>query len=512
MSSSSLKDHYETGISSDSKSPSELEASVGAAEDRFASIDRKALMRRVDIAILPWTLLTYMVVRLDLNNINNAGTLNKETGHSLKQMLDLDAQQWAWVVACFYYTYMFIEPPATLLVKKYSPSTWLARIMVSWGAVMACMAAVKNYGGLITCRVLLGLLEGSFFPAIIFQWSFWYLPSEMAPRVLYLYIANVSSGGFSGLIAYGISYANSKTIAGWQVLFITEGLLTVALGIGTYFILPDWPSTSKWLTPLQREYLETHLHKDSPKLKGKTFDWTEIRAMLADPTFFLFTGFWACWSVSAWGASTMQTFLILDLGVADSRGTQLLQLPPAATGVMICLVSALLIRKFHVSPFLCALGIVGGAFISFIVLLKAPQAGVRFAALCVITGSAPSAYACLWPRRVASLRGTSAAALGVGLLNAISQFSGILGPQLWRTDYAATRYANSCKAAIAFTGAAFLIVCALWYLMEGNISWSPYLRTHVLAQTQLTDADKEAEARGETVGAGAGDGEKQLQR
>lgn len=106
--------------------------------------------------------------------------------------------------------------------------------------------------------------------------------------------------------------------------------------------------------------------------------------------------------------------------------------------------------------------------------------------------------ACLWARRVASLRGASASALGIGLLNAVSQFSGILGPQLFRTDYA-PRYHNSIIASLVFVGGAFLSVLASWYLMEADLSWSPFLQSHVLSQTQINAGDEEAGARGETV-------------
>ncbi|GAA5866147.1 hypothetical protein JCM8547_000613 [Rhodosporidiobolus lusitaniae] len=503
MSGSYKEDKFaiESPSSSQSRSPSvvDVEAHLGF-DDKYASINRKKLLRKMDWHILPYVMLTYMVVRLDLNNINNAGTLNKETGHSLKQVLNLNAKQWANVIMVFYFPYMVSEPLCTPLVKKTSPSIWLTRIMVSWGAVMTCMAAVTNYGGLLTCRVLLGLFEGSYFTSIVYHWSFWYTPAEMAPRILYLYVANSSSGGFSGLLAYGISFTNGK-LYGWQWLFIIEGLITVFLGVGMWFILPDWPSTSKWLTPLEQEYIVAHLHKDAPKTTDKTWDWPQIKRMLADPTFFTFTLFWMCWSVSAWGASTMQTFLLLDLGLSGSAVTQLLQIPPAATGVMMCIISAYLIRQRKVSPFIVTLMIVGGTLIAFVVLLKAPQAVVRFLALCVITGSAPSAYACLWPRRVASLRGTSATAFGIGLLNAVSQFSGVLGPQLWRTDFG-PRYLNSSKAACAFVSMAFLVVLTTWYLMEGDLSWSPWLKRHVLAQTQITADDEEAAKRGERVGTG----------
>lgn len=60
---------------------------------------------------------------------------------------------------------------------------------------MMSMAAVTSYGGLITTRVLLGLMEGGYFTSIIFSWSFWFSPAELVPRILILYIANATSGG-----------------------------------------------------------------------------------------------------------------------------------------------------------------------------------------------------------------------------------------------------------------------------------------------------------------------------
>lgn len=51
----------------------------------------------------------------------------------------------------------------------------------------------------------------------------------------------------------------------------------------------------------------------------------------------------------------MQTFLLLDLGLSGSAITQLLQIPPAATGVSMCIIGAYLIRRRNVNPFAVAL-------------------------------------------------------------------------------------------------------------------------------------------------------------
>ncbi|KAK3635780.1 hypothetical protein LTR22_019060 [Elasticomyces elasticus] len=499
MATNAIKKDYDVPAKSDSNpSISDLDASVdGNVEDRFAGIDRKRLLRKVDLRILPYLCLCYMVVRLDLNNINNAGTMNNEVGHSLKKVLHLGAQKWAWVVAAFYYPYMGVEPVATLFVRKVGARAWLSRIMVMWSIVMTCMAAVNSYGSLITCRVLLGLLEGSFFTAMILHLSFWYTPNEMGSRVIYLYVANSSSGGFSGLFAYAVSFTDGK-LYGWQWLFIIEGLLTFFLGIGLYFLLPNWPSTSKWLTPLEAEYVDHHIHWNAPKKDGKTWDSKEIKRMFADPTMWLFSAFWAFWSVSVWGASTMQTFLLLDLNLTGSATTQLLQIPPAATGVVMLLISAYLIRGRNISPFLCVLLLIPGVMISFIVLFTVTSSGLRLACLCVITGAAPTAYACLWPMRTAALRGTSSAALGIGINNAISQFSGIIGPQLWRTDFG-PRYDLSAQVSTGLAAGAFCVTAALWYLMAADLTWSPFLSRRVLAQTQIRQEDLEAKKQGATI-------------
>lgn len=62
------------------------------------------------------------------------------------------------IIAC-QIPYIVLEAPSNLLLKRFSPSKWQSRIMVSWGVVLMCNAAVKNKGGLFTTRFLLGLVS-----------------------------------------------------------------------------------------------------------------------------------------------------------------------------------------------------------------------------------------------------------------------------------------------------------------------------------------------------------------
>ena len=51
--------------------------------------------------------------------------------------------------------------------------------------------------------------------------------------------------------------------AAWRWLFYIEGAATVAVGILAIFILPDFPSTTKWLTPAERRLAELRMEEDA---------------------------------------------------------------------------------------------------------------------------------------------------------------------------------------------------------------------------------------------------------
>jgi hypothetical protein len=124
--------------------------------------------RKVDIKLLLWYSFVYLIMRIHVQNVTNSAIMNLETGHGIKAQLgNLDSEQWALVISIFYYPYMFLEPPATLLLKRFSPSKWMARIMITWGVISMCQGAAQNYAGLLACRFFLGAAEaGSVFGMI----------------------------------------------------------------------------------------------------------------------------------------------------------------------------------------------------------------------------------------------------------------------------------------------------------------------------------------------------------
>ncbi|KAJ7851027.1 MFS general substrate transporter [Mycena olivaceomarginata] len=489
-------------MSSDIPTPDEKRSiETSASEEIIGQLDAKLLalgpsdddayhkvLRRVDLRIMPLVLLQYLFMRVDVTNISNAAIMNLEQKTDIKTQLHLSAQQWVWVVACFYYPYMFLEPISTILLKKTSAPVWLSRIMVSWGIVTACIAATTSYGGLITTRVLVGALEAGYFPCIVYFWTFWYTPAELAIRVAALYSMASLSGFISGFLAYAISYADG-VLSGWQWLFILEGIPPVLIGILTFFVLPSYPEKSNWLSAEEKELILRHLHKDAPTIHGKTFDWHAARLLFTDPTYYSFTAAWICAGVGGSGISFSLPTVIKDLGFTDSRMANVLTMPPSFTAFALVLVLGRLVQTGKINPFPVVIILDFVIIACYIVLLYVDKVGVRYFVLVVSTGASGSLYPMLWPKRVQALRGTAMAGLGIGLHNASAQFSGILGPQIFSPAYGPA-YKVSFKVSIALLAGAVFFHSLVWFFMHAPIQkYVPRLAQRVQAQTQLRKGD-----------------------
>ena len=94
--------------------------------------------------------------------------------------------------------------PSNLLMKKVSGKRYFPCVMVLFGMVVACIAAVKSSAGLLTARFFLGVPESGVVPACIMYFSFWYKSSERAWRIGVFHAANSLATGVGGFLAIGI--------------------------------------------------------------------------------------------------------------------------------------------------------------------------------------------------------------------------------------------------------------------------------------------------------------------
>jgi len=92
-----------------------------------------------------------------------------------------------------------------------------------------------------------------------------YTRKELGVRNAILFCGNLISNAFGGVLAAGILDRMEGTLghAAWRWLFYIEGAATVAVAIIAMFVLPDFPATTKWLTPAERRLAELRMEEDA---------------------------------------------------------------------------------------------------------------------------------------------------------------------------------------------------------------------------------------------------------
>ncbi|XHF99884.1 hypothetical protein AWENTII_003369 [Aspergillus wentii] len=284
-------------------------ASNGSIESNARNL--KQIHRQIDTRILLWYSFVYLIMRVDVTNISNAAIINIEEGNGIKKELgNLTSSQWAWALSIFYYPYLFFEPASTVLLKRWSPSVWMSRIMITWGIISMCQGATTNYAGILATRFFLGLAEAGFYPGVLFHLSFWYNPDELPLRLAFFYASGVFSGTISGLLAYAVSFMNQAGgLSGWRWVFILED-----------------PETSPLLSEPEKTLLLENLPDTAPNMSAKTFNWKEVKTLLSDPTFLSFSLLWITHGIGGWGISFVLPTVIYELGMTDTAVSQLMSM------------------------------------------------------------------------------------------------------------------------------------------------------------------------------------------
>ncbi|KAG0010208.1 hypothetical protein BGZ80_001674, partial [Entomortierella chlamydospora] len=108
---------------------------------------------KVDRRLVPLLSLLYLCSFLDRSNIGNAKVAN------LGEDLKLHSGVYNVALSVFFVGYIIGEVPASMALKKVGPRIWVSIVMICWGTVSVCMAAVRSGTGLIVARFFLGLTE-----------------------------------------------------------------------------------------------------------------------------------------------------------------------------------------------------------------------------------------------------------------------------------------------------------------------------------------------------------------
>ena len=380
-----------------------------------------AVTRRVTRRLVPFLFICYIVNYLDRFNISFAAL-------EMKADLGLSDRVYGLAAGMFFAGYVTFEIPSNLMLQRVGARRWIARIMVTWGAISCAMMFVHTAYGLYTLRFLLGVAEAGFLPGMLFYLTSW-IPARERARVFALFL---TSTALAGVIGAPVSAALLRLdgvmgIHGWQWLFLVEGIPAVLLGVMTWFYLPDRPRDASWLAPDEAVSLETVVEAERLE-RERALRLTLWQALTHGRVWRLcvlyFSTIISFYGIAFWLPQIVQSFSGLSQGTA----ILLAALPYlAATVGMVALArhsDQTGERRRHVAfaAFLAAAALVTGALVQ-----GHPIAA--FIALCVAATGIWSTLGPFWSLPTAFLSGTAAAG-GIALVNSVGNVGGFVGPTI----------------------------------------------------------------------------------
>jgi ACS family tartrate transporter-like MFS transporter len=274
-------------------------------------------------------------------------------------------------------------------------------------------------------RFLLGVAEAGFFPGVIYYLTIWFPARRRARAVSRFYIAMPLSSVVMGSVAGWLLGMGGKLgLAGWQWLFLLEGLPAVVFSFVMLRLLPDGPEKAAWLTEEEKVWLKNELKNEGDR--AHLGHHAGIMQALLSPKVWMMGAFFLCvltanyaygfsapailqdatgWSVTHVG------YLVACLGLAGAAAMLIGGAHSDRTGE----------RAFHcIVP--CV--IMAACFITAS-YARTPWIVVTALGLSFISFQSMQGPALTVPTQFLAGR---AAAAGIATMNMITMFSGFIGP------------------------------------------------------------------------------------
>jgi MFS family permease len=331
-------DAAERSSSLDSKTATDHARAAVATEAGVLldTIDPKAerkLVWKFDLRILPVLAIMYLFNSLDKSNLGNAKTAG------LEDDLNLGDHGYNIILSVFFVPYVLTAPFLGILGKKYGPNIVLPCMMVGFGSCTLLVAAVQNFGGLLTLRWFLGMAESAFFPLVIYYISTFYRRGEMARRLGLFYAAQSIASAFGGLLSFGVFQIDSGALASWRYLFIIEGSCTILFAIFAIWVLPHSAADAYFLNDDEKRLARLRMQVDSSAVVNEKLNLREAFKIFKHPTSWAILAIQICLGVPLQSVTLFLPQIVSRLGY-DRVKTNLYTVAPNVSGAVMLLILA----------------------------------------------------------------------------------------------------------------------------------------------------------------------------
>ncbi|EPQ31951.1 uncharacterized protein PFL1_00150 [Pseudozyma flocculosa PF-1] len=435
-------------------------AAAPEAPVEYTKEEETRLVRKIDLVVVPILMFLYLLSFLDRSNIGNA---------RIEGLIDdVGITDYSSILTIFFVGYVIGEVPASLILKRTSPTFWLSTLTLLWGIVSVIMAFVPNQASLYAVRFFLGVSESGLFPGSVFVFSLYYPRHQRHYRTALLLSGAAVSGAFGGILAYGLAKLGGKGgLAAWQYIFLLEGLVTVVAGALGYWLVPNYPQRSKTFSAREKAIIAHRMAEDADAVDNEPFNWHGVRAAFRDPYVYLMGLLFHGFAFALYTISNFMPAIIKELGYTSAQA-QLLTVPPYAFAFLVTMSTAhlsFLARKRLVFIILAALL----AIVGYVVQITSPTVGGKYTAVFITAAGVYAGNALLLSLPSENVSGQTKRATALAMQIMFGNTGSIIGVQLYRTPLGSlknTNYRISHGLAIVWLGIGIGAASALWILLD----------------------------------------------
>jgi MFS transporter, ACS family, tartrate transporter len=379
---------------------------------------KKPLQTRLRWRLLPFLFLLYVVAYLDRINVGFAAL-------QMKDQLGFSDAVYGFGAGIFFVGYFLFQVPSNVVLERVGAKRWIGTLMVLWGIVSASLSLVHSASSFYTLRFLLGATEAGFFPGVVYYLRGWFPPALPAGVISLFMTAGPISGVIGGPISGALlDWDLRGGLAGWQWMFLMEGVPAILLGMAAWFYLDDGPEEARWLSGGEKEWIR------NKRLEAKS--QASIEQSTASPAWWTSSVLWrlvfvdfslntCTYGVSLWLPSALKNVSGLPnllIGFASA-------VPNVLAAVIMVLVGTHSDRtgerRWHIalSAFAGAIALLGAGYSNGVVF-SVMAFGIALAASSSMAGT-------FWSMASATLT-ESTAARAIALINAVGNLGSGFGP------------------------------------------------------------------------------------
>ena len=251
-------------------------ATHGGGDSSFTHDEEQAVLRRIDLRLLPLLLGAYFFQQLDKSSLSYVSIFG------ISKDARLVGKQYSWLGSILYLAQLVMQPLAAYLLVKLPTGKVIGSAILLWGASLSIMSACTDFPSLLGMRFVLGSFEAMIAPSCVAVTQMWWRRSEQTLRTSYWNAMNGITAIVGSLFTFGLGHIESNVLFKYQVIFLFCGLLTVVYAGVVLVFMPDSPMEAKYLTEREKVIAVERLRANQMGVASREWRWDHVWETLLD--------------------------------------------------------------------------------------------------------------------------------------------------------------------------------------------------------------------------------------